>query len=258
MNDKYKKIGRQSNNNPLAGLYIGLFGIPEIGFQLRSLYFNSIINKNIGRKNLKTILDAGSGIGTYTFWLAKKFPKAKIVGGDLDKEKIEFSREFADSNNIENTSFKIFDVTKSQSNEKYDLIVNIDVLEHIEDYKRVLKNFHKLLGKGGYLYIHTPQPNQMRIFKSFKKWAHEDHLHEGYTPEELSGELKKLGFKIIDLRETFGITGKLAWELNHMSFKKGFAVAGITYPLTYLIGLTDLLKKNRKGLGTAILARKIK
>src|SRR5205085_9906865 len=137
--------------------------------------------------------------------------------------------------------------------EKYKLNVNIDVLEHVDDYKKVLKNLSALLLPGGFIYIHTPQPNQKRIFKSFKTWAHEDHVHEGYTPDDLVQEFKKLGFKVIEKKETFGFAGKLAWELNHMGFKKGFIVTGLTYPALYLIGLFDLKTKNKNGLGTALL-----
>ena len=259
MNSEYKRLGKRGKKKLLQRIYLYIFGIPEIGFQLRSLYFSSIISKKLGNKKLNKILDAGSGIGVYTFWLAKKYSMATIIGGEIDYEKINFCKEYSKINRFQNVEFKKFDVTSPvKKGGEYNLIVNIDVLEHIEDYKNVLKNFHKLLGKGGYLYIHTPQPNQTRIIKSFKKWSHEDHLREGYTPEELAQTLRKLRFKIVSIRQTFGFFGKLAWELSHLSFKKGFVVAGIAYPITYLIALIDLLTTNKNGLGTAILAQKVK
>jgi 2-polyprenyl-3-methyl-5-hydroxy-6-metoxy-1,4-benzoquinol methylase len=138
----------------------------------------------------------------------------------------------------------------------YNLIVNIDVLEHIVDYKTVIKNFYRLLKIGGYIYIHTPQPNQKRIFKQFEKWHHEDHVREGFTPEELRIELKRLGFRIIEMKETFGFFGKLAWELNHFTLKKSFVLAGLFFPFFYCLAEIDLLFNNKGGLGTAILAKK--
>ncbi len=257
MNSKYKKIGKKSNNNLLQKIYIYLFGIPEIGFQIRSMYFNSIIEKKLGRKNLKNILDAGSGIGTYAFWLSKKYPKAKVTGGEVDAEKIEFSKRFAKERKIENTEFKKMDITKlTGKKDGFDLIVNIDVLEHIDDYKKVIANFKKILSPRGYLFIHTPQPNQKRIFKSTRNWSHEDHKHEGYEPSELRKTLEDNGFKVLVMKETFGYFGKLAWELNHMSFKKGFIVAGLLYPITYVVSKADLLVNNKGGLGTALLVQK--
>ena len=190
-------------------------------------------------------------------WLARKYPDARIFGGDVSREKIKFSTEFAKKTNVSNVDFGYLDITKAKVGKKFDLIVNIDVLEHIKDYKKVIHNFYNLLAKNGYLYIHTPQPGQRRIFKSLRAWSHEEHIHEGYTPEELTLELKKAGFRIIVLLETFGFFGKLAWELNHLSFKKGFIISGILYPFLYPIACLDPVFRNKNGLGTVILAKKL-
>lgn len=261
MSSSYKKKTKKNKSNLvtdlMSKLYIASVGIPEIGFQVRSLYFEKILSKRLKRKKILSILDAGSGIGMYALWLAKKFPKAKITGGDIDQEKLKFSKEFAEKSNVKNVSFIFLDVTKKPAKKDlYDLIISIDVLEHIENYQEVLKNFGTLLISGGYLYIHTPQPHQRRIFKPMKKWSHEGHVHEGYTPQELEDSLKKLGFKILERQETFGFFGKLAWELNHMSFKKGFIFSGLLYPLLYPLAGLDLVQNNSNGLGIAILAQK--
>lgn len=258
MNKSYKKVKRFKGGllHFFESLYIKIFGIPEIGFQIRSMYFHDSIKK-IKRKKIRTVLDAGSGIGFYTLKLAKTYPKAKITGGEIDKNKLEFARKFIKGLHINNVDYTFFDITKlSQKKDAYDLIVNIDVLEHIENYKKVLANFRLMLSKGGYLYIHTPQPDQKRIFNTLKKWHHEDHVHEGYTPEDLKEELKNLNFKIISMKQTFGFFGKVGWELNHLSFRKGFLIAGFVYPLLFLLASLDVLLPNKNGLGTAILAQK--
>ena len=242
----------------LQKTYLLIFGIPEIGFQLRSNYFRDMVSEKVKINKVKRILDAGSGIGIYTFWLSNKFNKSVVDGWEIDKNKLSFSEKFAKELKIENTNFTYGDVTKPsfKNKNKYDLIVNIDVLEHITDYKDVLKSFYKLLAKDGYLFIHTPQKNQKRIFKSLENWHHEGHVHEGFTPDELKKTMVDLGFSNIWVRETFGFFGKLAWELNHMILPKGFILLGISYPLLYLLSKLDLLMDNKRGLGTAILARK--
>jgi hypothetical protein len=112
------------------------------------------------------------------------------------------------------------------------------------------------LNKQGCLYIHVPQPNQKRIFKSLQSWHHEDHVHEGIKKTILQNDLKKIGFQIVTSHETFGFFGKLAWELNHLILSKNFVLAGITFPFLYLIALLDKTTKNKHGLGIAILAQK--
>lgn len=240
----------------LKKLYISVFGIPEIGFQIRCLYFKKILIPHLLNRNINTILDAGSGIGSYTLLLGKMFTNTKVIGGDIDKYKLQSCKTIAKELNIKNVEFEYLDITKTSNNAIYDLAVCIDVLEHIHNYKSALKNLSKLLRSGGYLYIHVPQPNQKRIFNSLKNWHHEDHANEGIIKSELEQKLKKLGFKIIVSRETFSFFGKLSWELNHLTLSKSFVLAGIIFPFLYVLALPDLLFKNKDGLGIAVLAQK--
>lgn len=257
----YKKeaLKKTASNNLIGRLkkvYILLFGIPEIGFQIRAFYFKEILSSNLVEKNIKDVFDAGCGIGAYTFWLCKKFPLANIIGGDIDNYKLQSCKTLADELNMKNVDFVYSDLTKIQKKAAYDLIVTIDVLEHIKNYGLVLKNFYQLLRTNGYLYIHVPQPDQKRIFSSFKKWRHDDHVREGITKNELKQSLHELGFRIIVERETFGFFGKFAWELNHLTLSKSFILAGITFPFLFVLANLDRSFKNKDGLGVAILARK--
>lgn len=255
--NKIKKGNKETLIEKLKKLYISIFGIPEIGFQIRNLYFEKILTSYRLENDIKSILDAGCGIGSYTLLLAKWFKKANVIGGDIDKNKLQACKILADELGIKNVTFTHLDITKKQNATKYDLIINIDVLEHINHYELGLENFSNLMDKGGYLYIHAPQPNQKRIFKSLKNWHHEDHAHEGIIKNELEKKLKKLGFKIIASQETFGFFGKLSWELNHITLSKSFVLAGIIFPFLYILALLDLLWKNKNGLGIAVLAKKI-
>lgn len=238
----------------LEKIYLRLFGVPEIGFQVRGRYFRDFLKK-IG-SNPKRILDAGSGIGAYSFWLSKKYPDSMIKGLDIDKNKLNFTNRFFKDQHIKNVHFAIGDVISLNEKNKYDLIINIDVLEHIDNYAKVLKNFYNTLSQDGYLFIHTPQANQKRIFKSLEKWHHEDHVREGFYLKQLKKELENIGFTIIEIRETFGFFGKLSWELNHMLLAKSFVLLGLFYPFLYLLSLLDGLVFVKKGLGMAILAKK--
>lgn len=261
INEKYQsKVETDKNNlsfiNKLKKLYILIFGIPEIGFQIRSLYFCKILNSFYLNKNFKKILDAGCGIGSYTLLLGKMFTKTKVTGGDIDKYKLQSCKTIAKELSVKNVEFEYLDITVTNNKATYDLVVCVDVLEHIHDYELALKNFFKLLKSGGYLYIHVPQPNQKRIFSSLKKWHHEDHAREGIEKSELKNKLKKLGFRIIVFMETFGFFGKLSWELNHIMLSKSFVLTGIIFPFLYVLGKFDLLFKNKDGLGIALLAQK--
>lgn len=258
--DYSKQVLRERARNPvftaIQRLYIRIFGIPEVGFQTRSLYVQKILNTHAPQDSLKRILDVGSGIGAYVFWLAKKYKKALVTGGEIDEDKLKYSKLLQTKLHVYNAKFTYLDITKSNTKIKYDLIVTIDVLEHVSHYNVALHNLYKLLHRGGFLYIHVPQPNQKRILRSLRRWHHEDHVREGISREVLEKTLKKIGYTIIISRETFGFFGKLAWELNHIMLSKNFMLAGITFPFLYVIALLDLCWKNENGLGVAVLAKK--
>lgn len=261
MKHEYRQKAKKTKNEGfitlLQKIYIQIFGIPEVGFLIRSLYFKKIIPKKVKIGRVKNVLDAGSGIGTYSFWLCKMFPKARIVGEEIDRDKINFSKKFAKELGFSRIDFYYRDISRVCNNrQKYDLIVNVDVLEHIEDYRKVLKNFYKQLSSKGFLYIHTPQPNQERIFSQLKKWHHEDHVREGFVTKELIRELTDFKFKLVEVKHTFGFFGKLAWEINHILLEKSFILAGLFYPLLIVLSVIDTMVNNKKGLGIAILAQK--
>lgn len=242
----------------LFKIYILIFGIPEVGFQIRCLYFKDILFSNVPNNEEKKILDAGSGIGIYTFWLKKFYKGSDVTGIDVDRQKLKMSKSLAKELSVGEIKLDYGDVTLVPKKRDYDLVVSIDVLEHVKDYKKVIKNLSLYLAKGGYLYLHTPQANQKRIFKSLNNWEHEEHVHEGFTRAILKKEFESNGLKIIELRHTFGFFGKLAWELNHLLLSKSFIFAGAIYPALYVLARLDLFVKNKEGLGIAVLAKKVK
>lgn len=258
MTKQYKQRSQVPVNTllqQLYPLYIKIFGIPEIGFQVRVLYFREMLKRISIQPQI--ILDAGCGIGYYTLSLSDRFPHAAIIGYDIEKNKIRFSQQLMRDRGIDNVQFRTFNLeSQALGKNRYDLIINIDVLEHIKEYKKVIKKFKQALKPNGFLYIHTPQTNQKRFFKQLTTWSHEGHAREGFVPSELARLLEKSGFKIIFLKNTHGFFGSLAWELNHLSLSKSFFLTGLAYPVLYFLASLDVLRENKTGLGISILLQK--
>lgn len=260
MNDGYdgRVVARSSGFFVfLQKLYVLIFGIPEIGFQVRSMYFQKAIHKIAHVMNPKRVLDVGSGIGSYVFELSRQFPSSKIDGWEIDKKKLSFSRKFAEEQRFRNVSFAFGDIThKPRIRIYYDVVLTVDVLEHISDYKKALSHMHQVLKPGGFLFIHTPQEHQKRFFRLFDTWEHNDHVREGFSPDILKSDLRNIGFTEIEMVHTFGFFGSLTWELNHMLLSKSFVLAGMLYPLLYMVSRLDGLVSNKKGLCLSVVARK--
>ncbi|MFH0749611.1 MAG: class I SAM-dependent methyltransferase [Candidatus Gottesmanbacteria bacterium] len=260
MNKEYHKKDKNKASfvmDKLQQAYIKIFGIPEIGFQMRYFHFKKTLDM-CGEKNLNRILDAGCGIGCYTVALARQFKNSAVVGVDNSKRNVHIGKTLARELRLSNIVFKTGDISKrTLERKKYDFIICIDVLEHIEEYQRVLKNFYQMLRPGGYLYIHVPQMHQKRFFKRFQTWSHEGHVREGFVPSIFDRDLKKIGFHKIRVWNTFGTMGSIAWELNHLALSKSFVMTALIYPLLLPLVFLDRFIMNRKGLAAAYLYKKI-
>src|ERR1700687_2271944 len=216
MNDSYRTEEPKALVGALQRAYIRWLGVPEIGFRLRALHFRRALRYL--PLTPRRVLDAGSGIGAYSVFFAPRFPAATVIGCDIDETKTAFCNRLRSELRLSNLEFVHSDVTRLDLDEgSLDLIVCIDVLEHVNAYQAALSQFHQDLRPGGFLYLHTPQIDQRRLLKRFDSWRHDDHVREGFSPVALVRELEAAGFRNVNATETFGVVGKLAWELNHLT-----------------------------------------
>lgn len=104
----------------------------------------------------KQILDAGSGFGQYTYFMARRFPDAQILGVDVKEEEVANSRKFFEKVGMDHVRFETADLTTFQHPDTYDLVLSVDVMEHIEPDVQVFRNICHSLKPGGMLLISTP------------------------------------------------------------------------------------------------------
>ncbi len=98
----------------------------------------------------KLVLEAGCGSGAMANWLEKNWA-ASVVGVDLSIYSLtlahkRYTPHFAQSD-LEQLPFK---------GNTFDTILLFDVLEHVVYPQAVFKEFHRVLKKGGYLVIISP------------------------------------------------------------------------------------------------------
>lgn len=101
------------------------------------------IKRNIDFKD-KKILDVGGGNCVFADYLNPNWEKYDI----LDKNpKGEITKS--------HTKYIVGDITETVLKEKYDIVLNLSVLEHIKEWKKALKNMDAMLKIGGRLIL-TP------------------------------------------------------------------------------------------------------
>jgi 2-polyprenyl-3-methyl-5-hydroxy-6-metoxy-1,4-benzoquinol methylase len=143
-------------------------GIPP-DYQYRAIRSKFFVQANWHRNKLESIasfikpktriLDLGTGSGNFEFEFADKV--SEIVGVDYNPEALAFLKEKLKEKNIKNVKLFLSDIrnlSKSGVMGKFDMIVAIDVIEHIgvSDAKKVVQYLKRLLKPSGKICIITP------------------------------------------------------------------------------------------------------
>ena len=230
-------------------------------FFLRAWYVRKEIKKFFENKKdgKVSVLDAGTGFGQYSYFIAKKFKPLNITAVDINAEVIESNRNFINRTGLKNIKFEPADLTKMKYQNIFDLAICVDVIEHIKEDTLVLKNLHSALKDGGTLILTTPSEKSEPDI--------EEHVRNGYSIDELKSKLKTAGFKDISIKYTYGKFGSLSWKLIIKipgTFVGRFTPLLIllpfyylfTAPIAFVLMWLDTKVKNETGTGLLVAARK--
>lgn len=219
----------------------------------------------LGRNSLR-YLDAGSGKGDMAFHLASLNPTWRVKGVELDASKVERCRALAPHYGLHNVEFMQGNLLDLLFENNFDLITSMDVLEHIEDDQRVLKNFHQALAHGGTLILTFPSDPQyphlkwvsVRDRRKGISLQDSGHLRTGYHPHSIRRKLQQEGFADIDVRYTFGWPGTRAFDIFFLlgDSNPNPILFFICLPLLLILGRLDLVGQHQ--LGSALIVKAVK
>ena len=170
--------------------------------------------KEVG--NEVSILDAGSGFGQYSYYLSKQSKNWEILGVDVKTEQIEDCNNFFQKiNKSDQVKFEFADLTKFSKPGTFDLILSVDVMEHILEDVDVFKNFHQSLKDGGMVLISTPSDQGgSDVHDEDDHSFIDEHVRDGYNIVEIEEKLKTAGFNKVVAKYTYGWPGKISWKLS--------------------------------------------
>jgi len=215
------------------------------------------------------VLDAGTGFGQYAWFLAKSFPKARILGVDVKHDYLDNARHFfGKTAYADRVDFAYEDLTDLKAEGPFDLIVSVDVMEHIEDDRAVFRHFARVLAPGGCVLINTPSDQGgSGIEQEGDASFIGEHVRDGYNINELQDKLRDAGLEPVVAKFTYGTYGGAAWkwmiQRPMQLLGKSMAFAPVL-PLYYLpvlpAGLVlhalDVRTDNPSGTGLLVVARK--
>lgn len=162
------------------------------------------------------ILDAGTGYGQYALQLHELFPDAELESVDINPACITQLNELCAAAGISRIQARVADLLTLEDRDRFDLVLNVDVIEHIHDDQAVLNSFGRALRPGGQLLLHTPAVAESMPMEKVEFGEHNvgEHAREGYKHSMIRERLGKAGFSEIVIRPTYGFFGGIGWRLG--------------------------------------------
>jgi SAM-dependent methyltransferase len=216
------------------------------------------------------ILDAGSGFGQYTYWLYTKSWIYNIVAIDVKEEQVEDCNNFFNRIDARHVQFVVDDLTTYVKDDTYDLILSVDVMEHILEDVQVFRNFYRSLKKGGMLLISTPSDQGgSDVHGEDDQSFIEEHVRDGYNIREIEEKLRSAGFTNVETRYSYGMPGKISWRLSMkypilmigaLPRPLGFILLPfyylVAYPVAFILNFFDITIRHKSGTGLIVKAWK--
>jgi SAM-dependent methyltransferase len=151
--------------------------------------FEMIAKNNL---NGRRIADVGCGNGGVLAELKKKLPNSSMFGFDISPQAIEMGK------NLHGKTVSLFCENPMAKQDTYDIVLGMDVIEHVEDIFGFLRNVRSL---GEYKIFHIPLELNLRWQISANMYTNANksngHIHF-FNVEIALATLKWAGYEIID------------------------------------------------------------
>jgi len=247
----------------LRRLFYGLLNM----LFLRAWYVRRLVRRLLPRDRPVRVLDAGTGFGQYAYFVARTFPLAEVTAVDVKVDYLTRARQFIrQTPQADQVTFKVDDLTDLMEDGPFDLILSVDVMEHIANDDAVFRHFKRVLRGGGHVIINTPSDKGGSDVQADGEDSFiEEHVRDGYSPDELRTKLERAGLEVVDIRYTYGPYGATAWRWliqrpirwvgqSWTSLLLLPLYYAVTLPLGLLLHFLDVRAENEAGTGLLAVA----
>jgi cyclopropane fatty-acyl-phospholipid synthase-like methyltransferase len=143
---------------------------------------------------LESVCEIGCGSGEMLVQLSSQLPNVNFLGVDISPDAIAIAK----TKETSQIRFELRDITSDQFNQRFDLILVIDVIEHIENYFKFLRDVRS---RGRYTVFHIPLDMCMwSLFREnmlIESKERVGHIHV-FTEDFIKSVLRDCGYKMID------------------------------------------------------------
>jgi len=184
------------SDSELADVYNTFFLIQQSVSPIPIKRYNELLDYFEQFRKTNNIIDVGCGDGYFLDEAKKR--SWNVYGTEYIASKVKFCRQKGI-----NMMQGILD-SRNYAPGFFDVLISIEVIEHINNAKEEIKNFHHLLHHGGIVYLTTPHYNSLSRRVFYGKWNiidYPSHLSY-YTKRTLRRLFENSGFSLLNFSTT--------------------------------------------------------
>lgn len=167
------------------------------------------------------VLDVGCGTGAITMGIARR--GYATVGLSWDERNQRVAEQRAKLSGIGNISFPIADVRELdkliEHNNAYHYVICCEVIEHVIDDLKLVRDMAACLKPGGSLILTTPNFLYKSSWKDSGPWEEVEnggHVRRGYAPEALRELCEQAGMRVEEIGYTSFLLSQLFLRFQNL------------------------------------------
>jgi len=133
-------------------------------YRLRKKLVLSLLSEVCGNNSCRNVLDLGCGTGDYSIAMASR--GLRVTGVDVSGYAVDKAKAKAAAKKIKNIYFLKNNAADFEPEERFDLILISEVLEHMPDDKGLFLKYSRLLSSEGFILFTVPFDSEL--------WSYED------------------------------------------------------------------------------------
>lgn len=170
----------------LPGILLSHYLWPHHYKQLQ--FFDRVIAPKLTAMDVLNFCDVGPGTGFYTRQVLERCSNATGNVFDISLHSLEFSRRQVTAFGVSDRfTLQQRDIIANPPQEKFDFLMSVEVLEHLEDPIAFLKALKSMM-----------KPNAYGFITAAVTAANDDHIYLYNTGDEVADQLEEVGFEVID------------------------------------------------------------
>lgn len=185
---------QNKNSSPLQQKYLTK---NPIKLKLNDIFIDAILSI-VEKYSSDSIVEIGCGEGHVLKKISEKYPNLKLKGCDINEDALKLARV-----TLPEVLFEKIDILEPFSiADKTDIVLVLEVIEHIANYKKALENIASLKSK--YFVISVPNEpifsyTSLLTLKNIKRFG-KDPEHVNYWTSKQITQILSEYFKVIDVK----------------------------------------------------------